>query len=150
MLAPCHVKPAAVAYMLVYYHPEVTVSPYASHSMLMQTLAHLIWTVSEEKQLMMTACRNVEQYPQAAASKGVLILRVSGPLCFANVEPVKDKIAGHEVRTTCYGFCTAQRSLYNNRGESCSCQQQSIWAVFNCLGVFVLQMSCVDGRFLQP
>ncbi|KAL0048646.1 hypothetical protein WJX82_007650 [Trebouxia sp. C0006] len=39
---------------------------------------------------------NVEQYPHAGATKGVLILRVVGPLCFANVEHIRDCLAEHE------------------------------------------------------
>ena len=40
----------------------------------------------------------MEQYAHAEATDGVLILRVCGPLCFANVERVKEKMAEHEVR----------------------------------------------------
>ena len=43
-------------------------------------------------------CRSMEQYAHAEAIEGVLILRVCGPLCFANVEHVKEKMAKHEVR----------------------------------------------------
>ena len=42
-------------------------------------------------------CRDVQQYPHGQQMKGVLILRVQGPLCFANVEHIKDTIAEHEV-----------------------------------------------------
>ncbi|DBA69176.1 TPA: hypothetical protein ACH3X2_013081 [Trebouxia sp. C0005] len=40
--------------------------------------------------------RNVEPYPHAGAPKGVLLLRVVGPLCFANVEHIRDTLAEHE------------------------------------------------------
>lgn len=43
-------------------------------------------------------CRDVTQYDQAEAIQDLLILRVNDPLCFANVEHIKDCIAQHEVR----------------------------------------------------
>lgn len=44
----------------------------------------------------------MEQYPHAGATKGVLILRVVGPLCFANMEHIRDCLAEHEVSTHCF------------------------------------------------
>ncbi|DBA76202.1 TPA: hypothetical protein ACH3X1_009930 [Trebouxia sp. C0004] len=40
--------------------------------------------------------RNLGQYPHVGTIKGILILRLVGPLCFANVEHIKDSLAEHE------------------------------------------------------
>lgn len=48
-----------------------------------------------------TGCRDAEQYTQAEMVKGLLILRVNGPVCFANVEHIKECMAQHEV-CPCY------------------------------------------------
>lgn len=45
-------------------------------------------------------CRDVQQYPQAETVKGVLILRVQGPLCFANAEHLQETMAEHEVHNS--------------------------------------------------
>ncbi|KAL3141752.1 hypothetical protein ABBQ32_004432 [Trebouxia sp. C0010 RCD-2024] len=43
--------------------------------------------------------RDAEQYTQAETVKGLLILRVNGPVCFANVEHIKECMAQHEAET---------------------------------------------------
>ena len=42
-------------------------------------------------------CRDAEQYSQAETMKGLLVLRVNGPVCFANVEYIKEWLARREV-----------------------------------------------------
>ena len=42
-------------------------------------------------------CRDAGQYREAETAKGLLVLRINGPLCFANAEHVKDCMAEHEV-----------------------------------------------------
>jgi len=107
----------------------------------------------------------VEQYPHAGATKGVLILRVVGPLCFANVEHIKDSLAEHEVGTRCFVFVhqSIHPPIY---GGSCFVSQHykgtmqattpqatiskpAMTCRISCVSCYILTMLALSNNFLS-
>ena len=64
-------------------------------------------------------CRDAEQYRQAETMKGLLVLRVNGPVCFANVEYIKECLARHEV--CCCNATHCSLTLLKQVQLECTC-----------------------------